>query len=897
MMEQGVHWYPTKEEAVEALKRVCTFSFWAYEQGIDRGLSPRYDVVPVRNTRDVARGSGSGSVARSGGGGRGGIGDPSDGPLPPARQQPESWDRYDQRPLVDEFRNDTRHSGKEEFARGSDDREGSRYETDQRAYRGGSESGYFNGGLRKSDSPTDGRRPLPSGDGGYVNDDGEDGRPGMTGDRPLGGPPDQDREPMEMQPAHGNNMYDAHPGSDRPTNTNNSRPPASVLPSLPADWLVAKTTKPFFVCRHFPKNRCFAGDDCSYVHLHPPFGQLMESEWKNVTDRSLPMSLEHFQEHLYIVADRDTMGGRWYTAGFSSALSRGKQSKGQNICLAESGDSVINQEGVHWYSTEEEAIEALKRVCVFAFWAYARGLHPFHPGHSNKLGIGPEDSVPTTHQESVWQQQRAPPEEPFRNDPRIYRKGEQPMVSAAVAAEADERAYQGSESGYADGRRPPVAGPGAYVDEVEPHPAAMTMDPRGAQQREPEVMQDHGNGNYDTVHAPSDHPANSRSLPSALPRLASDWLTTKTTYPRNLCRHFWKNRCFGRDQCTFVHVHPPFGAAMESQWGSVEDKSLPMSNSFFREHLYIVDREDSMGTHWWTAGFSSALSRGKESKNQNIFYAESGESGTNEQGVNWYSTQEDAVEAVKRVCVFAYWAQSKGADAKRSGGNEVFSGVQEPETSPNEGVAYNNNPNLSDPRAFRASDAEAMSQGERARSRGYAEVDSKRPTDTDIHPNDGRNFEEMEYQARGASDRRQTASNNERSFQPSINRRPSFEDRRRRNDTRDGGSYADTGRRQGGGNAPRNQPQPSMLKRRSSFDGNRSDMRGEDYPSRPEQQRFSYNNESFDNNFRRNDINRDSRSSGGGGGPPTNYNRKNDNQGYGPAYNTEDNGRGRRPQR
>jgi hypothetical protein len=51
-------------------------------------------------------------------------------------------------------------------------------------------------------------------------------------------------------------------------------------------------------------------------------------------------------------------------------------SKGTVQLFAAGGNSVPNEQGVHWYSTREDAVEALKRVYTFSFWAYDKKIRP-----------------------------------------------------------------------------------------------------------------------------------------------------------------------------------------------------------------------------------------------------------------------------------------------------------------------------------------------------------------------------------------------------------------------------------------------------------------------------------------------------------------------------------------
>jgi hypothetical protein len=423
------------------------------------------------------------------------------------------------------------------------------------------------------------------------------------------------------------------PRTDQGPSLFSSTPSSSTPPDLAGDWLEATTTKKQDLCRFFRvlNKGCKRGEHCHYVHVHGPFGVILHEKWDEVGSQSLPMPPSYFQDNLYVLDKEDSAGRLWYTAGFSSAAR--KFAFKQDVLYAECGKSVKNEQGVHWYTTREEAVEALKRVCTFS--AQANRAH-FACG-----SFGPHQASPSSSRPVV--------------DPLAGRclKASPPSSRPVVDLLTGGGCLKAS---------PPSSRPVAHLAGLPPQDVL----------HQPGIWHNSGPGHSLTcVPIPpnlcipqSSHPPMAHLLP--MPEVGADWLAPVPKEDR--CRNFERNGVCPRGHgkhCTYLHLQQPWGAILDSNWADVSDKALPVSQDFFSSRMRVLDKQDAAGGLWYTARFNNQSGPYADG-NRFVFYAEGGDSVPNAQGVQWYSTKDSAVEALKRVYTFSFWAYRRGISSHRS---------------------------------------------------------------------------------------------------------------------------------------------------------------------------------------------------------------------------------------
>jgi hypothetical protein len=156
-----------------------------------------------------------------------------------------------------------------------------------------------------------------------------------------------------------------------------------LLPSL--DYWFQKGEKP---CIYFNRaDGCQYGRACHNLHINPPLGQKLDDK---------PVQLHHVDFRHDCVTTRqfpNGSGGWFYAAVY-------RDSRAENIVYeAERGRSVgQNRQGVYWYKSENDAVDALKRVMV-ARTKKDDFVHSKRSKHSGNVSYPHESQLKMEHYE------------------------------------------------------------------------------------------------------------------------------------------------------------------------------------------------------------------------------------------------------------------------------------------------------------------------------------------------------------------------------------------------------------------------------------------------------------------------------------------------------------------
>jgi Zinc finger C-x8-C-x5-C-x3-H type (and similar) len=537
--EQGVHWYATIEEAIEALQRVCTFSAWANAQGARCACG---SFGPRRASTSSSRSL---------------VVDPLAGRC--LKASPPS-----SRPIVDPLA----------------------------------------GGCLKASPPSS--RPVVHIAG--VSPQDVIHQPGTWNNNGL------ENSLTLALPLCSQVSVPIHPSLSIMQSSNLHMPHPLTMPQVGELWLAP--VPPDDLCRDFErKGSCPRGhgSKCTYLHLQQPWGAILDSNWPDVSDKSLPVSPESFSNRMIVLEKEDSTGRLWYTARFNNEAVRYKNGN-RFIFYAEGGDSVPNAQSVQWYSTREAAVEALKRVYTFSFWAYCRGISS-RPSCDSR-GPSPSSSRPVVDPFACGF--------PIGSSPSSSASSSRPLANLAAFPVQHE-----------------MPQPGIWCNNSGPDQNDIRLHPSSSQSN---------------IAIP---PHLSIPHPFSMPEVPEGWLCPEQ--PERLCREFEKHgSCPRGTNCKFSHLQQAWGQVLETNWSDVSDKSLPGKKWHFEKHLKECQQQDSTGRLWYTACFDSASNKDRSKTYRYLFFAEGGDGAVpNEQGVHWYSTREAAVEALKRVYTFSFWAYPK----------------------------------------------------------------------------------------------------------------------------------------------------------------------------------------------------------------------------------------------
>ena len=144
----------------------------------------------------------------------------------------------------------------------------------------------------------------------------------------------------------------------------------------------------------------------------------------------------------------------------------------------------------------------------------------------------------------------------------------------------------------------------------------------------------------------------------SLPQLKDpDWLVWSDCKGK-ICR-YWKraHRCT-KKTCFFIHKHGPWGECLDSIWSEMGMCAPPEFAKYAPEFETRARTKCEMvgTTNWWTAGY---ISLSRFNAPMHLYYAEGGPARISSQGVSWYSTQEEAYAALKKVAMVSAWAAER----------------------------------------------------------------------------------------------------------------------------------------------------------------------------------------------------------------------------------------------
>ena len=377
-----------------------------------------------------------------------------------------------------------------------------------------------------------------------------------------------------------------------PSETGRKTAPTLRLPSLErVDWVANPSMRR---CRHFNKTEgCRFGNRCHHLHISSPVGSVLDDEAQQVHD------VEFCEDYLSFEKRYDNDGRMFCTAAYWDP-------KENIIYNAERGRSVgQSSQGIYWYSSEDDAKDALKRVVMFSRNKLSGGNATVDGG--KRLSPPMMDAASRASFSSRFEPAGASKAGDKRLSPPTHEEGSRASFSsrfeAAGASAADSKSLP-----------PPM-------QDVAPL-ASFSSRFEGA-------------GN--TAPAP-------RQLdnPQALPLVDRiDWVASPT---RNRCRFFNTAKgCNFGEQCNHLHVRSSIGSALDD----VSPRSQFRDVDFRQQYVTFQEQRNQSGRWFYTAAYW-------DPKENIIYYAERGRSlGQNAQGIYWYMSKADAEEALKRVVVFS----------------------------------------------------------------------------------------------------------------------------------------------------------------------------------------------------------------------------------------------------
>lgn len=179
-------------------------------------------------------------------------------------------------------------------------------------------------------------------------------------------------------------------------------------------------------------------------------------------------------------------------------------------------------------------------------------------------------------------------------------------------------------------------------------------------------------GNEDSSLKPSANQCSQIAAPSALdndkitqqvhalPLLDPDWLFSMVKNEKAVCRT-WKKKhhCYFQNKCKFVHVQQPWRHQLDDLWQQLDDRSLPLDHAEYEKRLHVKNLFAD-GRSWWTAGYDTSREFNLKGKTpREVVYAEGGSGCVNAQGVSWYSTKKEALQALKKTFIVSKWAAKR----------------------------------------------------------------------------------------------------------------------------------------------------------------------------------------------------------------------------------------------
>jgi len=103
------------------------------------------------------------------------------------------------------------------------------------------------------------------------------------------------------------------------------------------------------------------------------------------------------------------------------------------------------------------------------------------------------------------------------------------------------------------------------------------------------------------------------------------------------------------------------GSELDYFW-DLSNKQLPLTQADFDRLSKVESARDSSGRMWFTAGLSNFTQHANVSLE--VIYAEGGNTARlNKDGVSWYPSREDALDALKRTVTAYFYAIGRRSDA------------------------------------------------------------------------------------------------------------------------------------------------------------------------------------------------------------------------------------------
>ena len=465
-----------------------------------------------------------------------------------------------------------------------------------------------------------------------------------------------------------------------------------ALPHLDdPDWLVPIESKKGH-CRDWKRAHRCKRPTCFFIHKHGPWGECLDSLWSEMGMCAPPEFAKYAPEFESCARTKCEVVGttKWWTAGY---ISRTRFNLPMQVYYAEGGPARISSQGVSWYSTQEEAYAALRKVAMVSAWAAERRRTPASSGlpspeggfRSSSLAL-PRSNVnfkrhsdfsssagSGAHRNGCDRQvledsysglnhhhdQRGPAERenqaglhtasnpiPLSNSDvkDLVATASQTMeCSTSKASQSLTHHKPKTTETEASASSAPAGDHGASSIAEAPH------DNRRASRRE----------QLHNVSTSGPAFAHTRSMyDHALPHLDDpDWLVPIESKIGH-CRD-WKraHRC-KRPTCFFIHKHGPWGECLDSLWSEMGMCAPPEFGKYAPgfESCACTKCEVVGTTKWWTAGY---ISRTRFNLPMQVYYAEGGPARISSQGVSWYSTQEEAYAALKKVAMVSAWAAER----------------------------------------------------------------------------------------------------------------------------------------------------------------------------------------------------------------------------------------------
>lgn len=131
--------------------------------------------------------------------------------------------------------------------------------------------------------------------------------------------------------------------------------------SIDPQWMIHPIYKPN-ICRNQGQCPFFPKGQCTYIHFHPPVGDKLDALWET-SGKQLPGYLRDFEHHAKMNSFPDSSGKLWFTAALPQNVE--VFTCNRVVFLAEGGSTArMDQNGINWYPTKEDALLALEKVVV-----------------------------------------------------------------------------------------------------------------------------------------------------------------------------------------------------------------------------------------------------------------------------------------------------------------------------------------------------------------------------------------------------------------------------------------------------------------------------------------------------------------------------------------------------